>query len=118
MSFTRRARRRAAPRLRSAYSARWIERIDLALARRSQIHDAKTLVCRRTDGPYDQPGRARVKKCTTDHLGRARPIRPRQYPAIPGEVTGLSLVTVDSNEALAIRRNDDAPDSTQIGGLD
>ena len=59
-----------------------------------------------------------MKKCTTDHLGLARPIRPSQHPAIPGEVTGLSFVTVDSNEALAIRRNDDAADSTQFKGLE
>jgi hypothetical protein len=30
----------------------------------------------------------------------------------------LSLVTFDSNEALAIRRNDDAADSTQFRGLE
>ena len=59
-----------------------------------------------------------MKKCATDHLGRARPIRPGQYPALPSEVTGLSLVAFDSNEALAIRRNDDAADSAQFGGLD
>ena len=59
-----------------------------------------------------------MKKCATDHLGLARPIRPSQDAAIPGEMTGMSFVTFNSNEALAIRRNDDAANSIQFGGLE
>src|SRR6516162_2504729 len=68
-------------------SARWIERHDLALAWRSQIHDSETLVWRRPDTLQDQPGRALMKECTGDHLGLARPIRPTEDLAIPGKMT-------------------------------
>ena len=53
------------------HSAGWVQRMNLALARRSQIHDAQMLVCRRADRPYDQPGRAFVKEGAADHLERA-----------------------------------------------
>src|SRR5262249_22338895 len=100
------------------WSATWLEQVEVAHARRNEVHDAITLACRRLGKPYDQLGRALAKKRTADHPVLPLSIRPGQYPAIPGEVAGTSFALFDSNQALAIGRNHDAGDPIPLGGLD